>query len=305
MTARQASLRKSLIFASLATLAWSTVAAVFKMTIEAFGGDIGLMLFYSTLFSFFILGAAAWKSPGRAGLLRPGKAQILGSALLGFFNPFAYYLILFKAYSLLPGQEAQPLNFTWPIVLALLSVPLLGQRLKPLHGLAILLSFTGVFVIGTRGLVLSLRFSCLPGVVLAAGSSLLWALYWILNVKDRRPAVVKLFTGFAFGLIYIFLYNIFLGQIRIPSLAQALGALWIGTFEMGLTFLFWMKALELAPETVLVSNLVYLAPFLSLLFLNRIAGERILPSSVLGLCLIVAGLLVQSLSRARSKTLLS
>jgi len=305
MNSRQASLRKSLIYASMATLAWSTVAAVFKMTIAAFEGDTGLMLFYSTLFSFFILGAAAWKSPGRAGLLRPGKAQILRSALLGFFNPFAYYLILFKAYSLLPGQEAQPLNFTWPIVLALLSVPLLRQRLKPLHGLAILLSFAGVVVIGTRGSVLSPRFSCLPGVTLAAGSSLLWALYWILNVKDRRSAVVKLFSSFAFGLIYILLYNILFGKIRIPSPAQAIGALWIGAFEMGFTFLVWMKALELAPETVLVGNLVYLAPFLSLLFLYRIAGERILPSSILGLSLIVAGLLIQSLSRVRSKTLSS
>ncbi|MBN1895676.1 DMT family transporter, partial [bacterium] len=241
-------------------------------------------------------------SRGTDGLRLPAPRRILSSALLGFFNPFAYYLILFKAYALLPGQEAQPLNFTWPIVLTLLSVPLLGQKLKRLSGLAILLSFAGVVVIGTRGSVLSLRFSCLPGVILAAGSSLIWALYWILNIQDGRKAVVKLFSGFTFGLIYILLYNIIFGEIRIPSPAQAIGALWIGTFEMGLTFLFWMKALELAPETVLVGNVVYLAPFLSLLFLNRFAGERILPSSVLGLCLIVAGLLIQSLSRTGTKT---
>ena len=35
-------------------------------------------------------------------------------------------------------------------------------------------------------------------------------------------------------------------------------------FEMGITFFFWLKALQLAKTTDKVSNLVYLAPFLSL-----------------------------------------
>ena len=34
----------------------------------------------------------------------------------GFLNPFLYYIILFKAYSLLPAQEALSLNYTWPLV---------------------------------------------------------------------------------------------------------------------------------------------------------------------------------------------
>ncbi|MBN1893047.1 hypothetical protein JW906_01060, partial [bacterium] len=68
MNLRPASLRQSLLYASLATLAWSTVAAVFKRTIAAFRGDTGLMLFYSTLFSFIILGIAAWHSRGTDGL---------------------------------------------------------------------------------------------------------------------------------------------------------------------------------------------------------------------------------------------
>jgi len=56
------------------------------------------------------------------------------SALLGLINPFIYYLILLKAYQLLPAQVAQPLNMIWPIILVFLSIPLLGQKIKGKRG---------------------------------------------------------------------------------------------------------------------------------------------------------------------------
>ena len=39
-----------------------------------------------------------------------------------------YYLILLKAYQLLPAQVAQPLNMIWPVILVFLSVPILKQK---------------------------------------------------------------------------------------------------------------------------------------------------------------------------------
>ena len=42
--------------------------------------------------------------------------------ILGLVNPFLYYLVLFKAYDLLPAQEAQAINYTWALMLAFLSV---------------------------------------------------------------------------------------------------------------------------------------------------------------------------------------
>ena len=48
---------------------------------------------------------------------------------LGLINPFLYYLVLFKAYDLLPAQEAQAINYTWALMLAFLSVIFLKQKL--------------------------------------------------------------------------------------------------------------------------------------------------------------------------------
>ena len=59
----------------------------------------------------------------------------------------AYYLILFAAYDRLPAHIAQPINYTWAITLALLAVPLLGQRLSKRTLTGILISYLGVVLL--------------------------------------------------------------------------------------------------------------------------------------------------------------
>ncbi|MEO0226228.1 MAG: tetratricopeptide repeat protein, partial [candidate division WOR-3 bacterium] len=51
------------------------------------------------------------------------------------------------AYSLLKAQEAQPLNYTWAIVLSILSVIILKQKIKIWHFIGLIIGFIGVFTI--------------------------------------------------------------------------------------------------------------------------------------------------------------
>src|SRR5690554_8078229 len=90
----------------------------------------------------------------------------LRSAFYGAVNPFLYYIVLFNAYSLLPAQEAQALNYTWPIMLSLLAVPLLKQKIGVKNVVAIGISFVGVFIIVTGGDLISLSFINGSGVLL-------------------------------------------------------------------------------------------------------------------------------------------
>jgi len=149
--------------------------------------------------------------------------------------------------------------------------------------------------------VLAFRFTNLPGALLALGSSIVWALFWIYNVKDYRDEIVKLFLNFVFGSIFTLAAVLFFGELRVPPSAGLLGVLWIGLFEMGITFVSWLKALQLSRTTAQVSNLVYAAPFLSLFLIHFIVGEEILPSTVLGLVLIVAGVIVQQYANRSKK----
>jgi drug/metabolite transporter (DMT)-like permease len=302
---------KAYVLGLAAVALWSTVASAFKLALRHVGPPE--LLLWATLVSTIALGATlalqgrlgaapalrrrsgAQPGPGdRLSALRPtSPAALLRSAAVAALNPFLYYLILFKAYSLLPGQEAQPLNFIWGIVLPLLSIPLLRQRIRWPSLLALVISFAGVYVIATRGQIGSLRFSNLLGVSLAVGSSILWALYWILNVRDPRDEGVKLFYNFAFGFAFTLIYVAATGRLRLPPAPALLGGAYVGLFEMGITFLLWLKALKHSRTTAQVANLIFLAPFVSLVLLHVVAGEAIYPSSVIGLVLIIAGNLLQ------------
>ena len=217
----------------------------------------------------------------------------LHSALLGILNPFIYYVVLFKAYSLLLAQEAQPLNYTWQIMLVLLSIPLLKQKIKPLGLVAIFISFFGVFVISTQGNVLGFRFTNLGGVLLALGSSVIWALFWIYNIRDQRDEVAKLFLNFGFGFVFILTATLLFSKIMIPDTLGVVGVIYVGIFEMGITFVIWLKALKLSRTTAQVSILIYLSPFVSLVLIHLVVGEKIMFSTIIGLILIVSGIGLQ------------
>ena len=181
---------KAYLYAIAAVLCWSTIASAFKVTLKYL--DFIQLLFFSSLFSCIVL-FMILAFQNKLNLIKTtGKREILNSAILGFLNPFLYYLVLLKAYTLLKAQEAGTLNYIWPITLVLLSIPLLKQRIKWVSVAAILVSFIGIIIISTEGKLASLEFREPLGVFLAVISSVFWALYWIYNVKDKRDEVVKL-----------------------------------------------------------------------------------------------------------------
>ena len=120
--------KQAYIYAILAVLIWSTVASAFKISLRYL--DFLQLLFYASIVSIIILLIILLIQNKAVLLKKYSKKDYLHSALLGFLNPFMYYVVLFKAYSLLPAQEAQPLNYTWPIMLVLLAFPLLKQKIK-------------------------------------------------------------------------------------------------------------------------------------------------------------------------------
>jgi len=284
--------KKAYIFAITAIGFWSTVASAFKLTLRHMTPEF--MNLYSSLFSLAVLALIIIIQGKSAMLFSSRKKELLMSALLGTLNPFLYYILLFRAYSLLPAQEAMTLNYIWPIMLMLLSVPLLGERLSPVSIFAALISFSGVAVIATGGDITGLNFSNAAGVALALSSSVVWALFWLLGVRDRRDETVTLFTNFLFGTVYIIIYIMISGDIVLPPLPGITGCIYIGLFEMGITFVAWSLALRYAENTASISNLVFLSPFMSLLLISVVVGEKITLSTVSGLVLIIAGIIIQN-----------
>ena len=291
-TVAMASQRKAYAFGLATVLLWSTVASAFKLTLREV--DPVQLLFYSTLFSTVILGLIlVFQGKFRAAFAGT-RGDYARSMLLGALNPAVYYLVLFKAYDLLPAQEAQPLNYTWGITLPLLSIPLLKQKMSPWEIAALVLGYAGVVVISTHGDLAALEFSNPLGVALALGSAFLWATYWIFNTRDKRDPVVCLFLGFLFGLPLTLLFCAVFSRLHVASWKGLLGALYVGCFEMSVTFVLWLVALRSSVNTAKVSMLIFISPFFSLVLIHFLLGEDILPSTIVGLLFIVAGLLIQA-----------
>ncbi|MEI6683070.1 MAG: DMT family transporter [Bacteroidota bacterium] len=291
--------KKAYLFAFAAIACWSTIGSAFKISLRWLS-PVELLFFSSFTACLVLLSILLVQR--KLSLLRSlTSRQVAHSALLGLLNPFLYYLVLLKGYDILPAQEAGTLNYIWPLILVLLSIPMLKQKISLLSILAILLSFAGILIIASHPSAGSppggnpypggLRH--VTGVVLAVGSALFWALYWILNIKDKREAVTKLFLNFCFGFFYTLMAVAITGKFRVPVWQGLAGAIYIGFFEMGITFVLWLNALKFSSTTAKVSNLIYLSPFISLVFIHFTVGETIYLSTVTGLVFLVTGIVWQ------------
>ena len=266
--------------AVFAVLLWSTVASAFKLSLR-YMSPLQL-LFYASLTSLIVFGILY----SREFSLRKENIR---SAYLGFLF-ILYYTVLFSAYDRLPAQEAQALNYTWPLMLILLSIPLLGKRPGVRTVLGLSIGFFGALIVATKGNITGLNFSDPIGVALGLGSAVIWATYWLLNLRDERPLVEKTFWNFLFGFVYILAVLVLSGGLAVPPAEGLAGAVYVGLFEMGVTFLLWYRAVE--GDMAFASNLAYLVPFLSLFFILVVVGERIVPSTLVGLVLIVLGIVL-------------
>ncbi|QKJ21776.1 DMT family transporter [Poseidonibacter lekithochrous] len=283
--------RLSYINALIAVFLWSTVASVFKISLQTL--SVAQLVFYAVLTSTIVLLIIVLIKKLSNEVIEHFRNNYKLIIILGVLNPFLEYILLFKAYDLLPVQEAQTINFTWALMLTYLSIPLLGHKPKLSDLLAGLVCYFGVLVIATKGNPLSLDFSNLYGVFLALLTTVVWSLYWIYNTKINVNPVVGLFSNFLVAMPLVFVYYIYMEDFVMPDLKGLRGAVYIGLFEMSITFMFWLNAMKLTQSTSKIANLIFIAPFLSLIFIYFLVGEKILLATIVGLVLIVIGLLIQ------------
>ncbi|MCP4310676.1 MAG: DMT family transporter [Bacteroidetes bacterium] len=290
---REKSVRKALVFAILAVLFWSTSPTAFKLGLRY--QDTFQLLTGATITSALILGLLLLPGKRYKELAGFGWKDLWFSMLMGLMNPVAYYLILFKAYSILPAQVAQPLNMIWPIVLVIISIPLLKQKIGWKSIGAMLISFSGIVLVSLQGGGGGKDPENRLGILLALSTSVVWAIYFIYNTRDKKDPVARLFLNFLFAAILLLVVGLLRGKL-FAGTPQAWGtAIYVGIFEMGITFVLWLLAMQYAPTTDRISNLVFMAPFLNLLIVRMVLKEEIFLTTLYGIILLVTGILIQNM----------
>jgi uncharacterized membrane protein len=146
--------KKAFLFAAVAIFFWATIPSAFKLGLQDTSPATFLFWANATSLALFL---AIILFTGKSNLLlQQSRRELLFSALLGILSPFGYYLILFEAYSRLPGQVAQPLNMIWPLVLVFLSAVILKQKISARSYAALLISRRWKVII--PGMMLGLAF---------------------------------------------------------------------------------------------------------------------------------------------------
>ncbi|AMO57241.1 DMT family transporter [Endozoicomonas montiporae] len=290
---------KACSYALATALLWSTIATAFKLTLDYL--DPWQLVFWSVLTSTLLLGSIVLLQGKGKLLVRQARESFWLYAALGVLNPFLYHIFLFGAYELLPAQQAQALNYSWPVALSLLAVPMLGKKLSRKDILCCLTAYLGVLIISTRGQLQSLDFGSPTGVILALASTLAWAVYWIFNTRLKGDPLVSLLICFLLGMPWIIAATAIASDFHPGSIEGLAGAAYIGVIEMGIAYILWLKALKLAENTAEVSNISYLSPFLSLFFIANILQESIHPTTYIGLVMIVVAVVLQQRKSATVK----
>jgi len=296
--------RISYLNLALCILFWASIpVASKKILVEMTNVQ---MLFWSTLFSFWVM-AGMLVAQGKARQLaryRPTAYAWMG--LLGFLGAYLYYVLLYGAFARTTAAEGFILAYTWPILVSLLAVLLLGEKLTVRKALAVVVSFVGIVVIVTQGRMVSITLTSLSGDFLALAGAFVFALFSVLGKRVRYDPLLSAAVYFAVALVAV------AATVMLPALATGRGpgvgwpsaAVWPwllynGILVNGVTYVFWFRALEHG-DTFVISNALYLTPFLSLVYIHLWLDEPILPSAVAGLLIIVTGIGMQAWGRRAS-----
>jgi len=218
----------------------------------------------------------------------------------------AYMVCIYLAVGLPPRRpqvlETGLINYLWPGLTLVLSVPLLGMRARPWLAPGMAAAFAGVVLavsqgggVSWGGFVGNLCESPAPYVA-ALGAAVTWALYSNLSrrwARDAQGSAVPLFllaTGVAFAaLVPVFPFR------PVWSTRVLVEIAYVAVFPATLAYTFWDSAMRRG-RMVLVASLSYVTPLTATIVSCLYLGVR--PSWTLWLAcaLVIGGAVVCKLS---------
>jgi drug/metabolite transporter (DMT)-like permease len=159
---------------------------------------------------------------------------------------------------------------------------------------AILLGLAGMVIIVTNGRLDSIRMSNLFGDLLALGAAACWGIFSNLGKRNRIDTAlsnyVYVFSAFILSVVSLLIFS----KPILPALPAAAGLLWLGMSNIVVAYYLWFRALK-TTSAARMASLAFITPFVTLLFIMLLLGEKISWVQVAGLLVILAGLAVQTM----------
>ncbi len=286
----------------LTILMWSAVPAVAKLALNELNNF--QILFYNNIVGIITLSLII-KFQNKYKLFKEYKksdyAKMFG---MGFLGLYMYYILLYGSFNIAPAGQANMINYLWPIFIVIFSIFLLHEKWNQKTIIAILISFIGAFIVFTKGTFTSFQNEYARGYLLALGAAICYGLFSVLGKKHEHEKFTSMLVYYTSSFILITPTMLVVSKFTIPtSPTTILSLLFLGGLANSIGFVFWFKALKIG-HTHKMANIVYVNPFLSLIFVYFLNNETIPFASIIGLVLIVAGIVIQLMKTSKKNNAL-
>lgn len=232
---------------------------------------------------------------GRGRSIVPPRAAVPMLVAMAFVGIFLHQMVQVHGLTLTTAVRTGWLIGLIPIWTALLSATLVGERLRGIQVVGLLVGLAGAILLVTKG-ELSADLLAAPttrGDALVLASTLTWAVYTIMGrdtlARLGSSRVTVAVTGIgALMLLPLFVHVAGWHELARLTPAGVAALLFLGVGCSGLGYLFWYAALErLEPSQV--AAFLYLEPLVTFVAAMAILGEPVGWTTVVGGLLVLAG----------------
>jgi len=279
------------IYIALCIVLWSLIPTVAKFTQTDL--DHHQYLFFSSIVSFLSIFIVSLFGRNLKEVFTYSKKILLILFALGFLD-FIFYLLLYYGYKHANGLEVLVIQYMWPIFIVFLSLVILKEDFTKKKLISVILGFFGVSLVITKGDFASLDFSQINVLLIVMLGAFAFALFSVLSkivkVDATNAVMIYFFSAILYSIITVSNYSSFI----LPSGKDWIGILINGVFINGVSYLFWIKGLQIFDASK-VAPFLFITPILAAFFLILFFDEPILTIYFVGLFFVILSGLINSL----------
>jgi drug/metabolite transporter (DMT)-like permease len=281
--------KKALGYILICVCLWALIPVVSK-TGQA-GLDNHQFLFWSSLVSMITLFTATIISKKLPAFKTYTKKDISLAVFTGFIGGYLCYILLYFGYASASGLEVLVLQYSWPLMMVLISIFYLKEKQPLRRWLSIISGLAGVFIVLTKGDLQHIHFGNIRVDLLVLAGAFCIALFSILSKKlTAEPYTLNtiyFITGSACSLLSMLVFSSF----SFPPVRTIVPVLINGIFVNGISYILWVKGLRLANASYL-APFGFLTPVISAIYLIVFFNESLQMPYVIGLLLVLASGLI-------------
>jgi drug/metabolite transporter (DMT)-like permease len=191
----------------------------------------------------------------------------------GIFT-FLYDFLYLKSLELIPAVEASMLNYLFPIFIVVFAIPIHKEKVNRFKILAIVMGFMGTILLITKGNFANLSFTNIKGDFLAIFAAVSWGLFTNLVKKNKKDTLISTFIITVVALVLAVGGMLVYSHGKLLQMTDFYGVLWLSLSNIVFGFFLYFRALKYSTAS-LIASFTFFAPFVTLVFIMILLGERL------------------------------